>query len=58
MSKSITRIVRSALNIAASFNERVADLRAALPRDVVADKAALFDAPGCELKLRETIVAR
>lgn len=44
MSKSINTIVRSALTIAASFNERVSELRAALPRDVVADKAALFDA--------------
>ena len=41
---NIITLVRSALNAAAAFQQRVADVRAALPRATVADKAALLDA--------------
>lgn len=44
MAQSINTLVRSALTTAALFQQRVADVRAALPRTTLADKAALLDA--------------
>lgn len=41
---NIITLVRSALNAAAAFQQRVADVRAALPRATLADKATLLDA--------------
>ena len=44
MTKSINTLVVAALTVAATFQQRVADVRAALPRTTLADKAALLDA--------------
>lgn len=44
MSKSINTLVVAALTVAATFQQRVADVRAALPRATLADKKALFNA--------------